>query len=258
MIRELLTYHGLVLENVSNNTLILLDLDNNIIVHEQQILRDGNCYHRGLFFDIIEKKKGHDFVTELWKKSKIRILDNAFLPFFEKYKHNCTGLTARRTGQPSATSDEKVEDKLNQELQELYITLEPHNTKEKEFLLNIESDSMIDTIYSKFYKETGPMYKHGIIFTANINKGHVLDQYIKTTNQKPDLIYFFDDKKKNLQDIMTYCVDNNIPFIGFHNQYHVMSGYGAPIPDHIINILQQPEHSDRDIVILIKYYETNT
>jgi hypothetical protein len=202
---------------------------------------------------------GRKAVDHLWDMSKIRLLDCTFLDFLEKYKNNCIGLTARRTGKPSILSDYKVEDKIGYDLKELGVTFQPTITKEKELMLTVESNSMIESMVGKFHMESGPMYKHGIIFTCNINKGHVLDEYIKKTGHQPDMIYAFDDKKKNLEDIMEHCEKIDVPFIGFHNQHYANSSLSDPIPADILDILSGDcDLTDDEIDILMDYYKNST
>lgn len=256
MIREFENYSEIELKDITKDTLILLDIDNNIITHKQYILRDGNFVCRDKFFSIIRKVYGEDKVDELWRRSKIKILDDTFHKFFENYKDNCVGLTARRTGRPTEKSDDNIEEKIYHELKDLNIIFEPNAIENKYVKFAVETDSKIEPDIKDFYIMSGPMFKNGIIFTCNYNKGHVLDEFMKIVGRKPDKIYAFDDKKKNLEDVMKYCNDSNISFIGYHNT-HYAKHCNELLPYNVRTIMfvQSDYHTKSDADELIDYYD---
>jgi hydroxymethylpyrimidine pyrophosphatase-like HAD family hydrolase len=60
-----------------------------------------------------------------------------------------------------------------------------------------------------------PMIKHGIIFTAGVDKGQALEAVFKKYNFYPKQIIFIDDKLKNLQSIESLAHKLHIKFIGY-------------------------------------------
>jgi hypothetical protein len=264
MIQEFEKFSEVELQDITRNTLILLDIDNNIIMHKQLILRDGNLNYRERFFNIIRGVYGDDKVDELWRRSSIRILDNTFTNFFGKYRDNCVGFTARRTGKPSENSDDNIEEKIYHELKGLGVEFDPKVIKNEYIKFAAETDSKLEAGIKDFYIMNGPMFKNGIVFTCNCNKAHVLSEFMKVTGCKPDKIYVFDDRRKNLDDVMLYCKSAGIPFVGYHNVHYAKNYSGEKFPQDIVVILNSHQHADqnadrdanRDADILIEYYES--
>ena len=58
------------------------------------------------------------------------------------------------------------------------------------------------------------MYKEGILFSGNNNKGEVLLEFFKKTSYYPMKVIFVDDKKKYLVVVETALEKIGIPFIG--------------------------------------------
>jgi hypothetical protein len=255
MIKEFDFFSTIELADVTDTTLVLLDIDNNMITHKQFILRDGNFSHRDRFFDIIKKVYGNEKVDDLWRRSSIQLLDKSFIEFFDKYKKNCVGLTARRTGKPSETSEDNIEEKIYYELKDLGVIFDPKVVENKYVKFSVDTDSKIVSDIKDFYIMNGPMFKNGIVFTCNYNKGHVLDEFVKIIGHMPDKIYAFDDKRKNLEDIMKYCEQIKVPFVGYHNLHYLKYFSNEKLPDYIEKIFSSTDHTKDDADLLIKYFE---
>lgn len=63
-----------------------------------------------------------------------------------------------------------------------------------------------------------PMLKAGIIFTAGVNKGIVLEYILDQKHYYPKTIIFIDDDLHNLQALEKLCIKLQITFYGFHYQ----------------------------------------
>ena len=61
-----------------------------------------------------------------------------------------------------------------------------------------------------------PMLKNGIIFTAGIDKGTVLEYLFNKYNYYPETIIFVDDYLNNLKSVMQLSIKLNQKFYGFH------------------------------------------
>jgi hypothetical protein len=61
-----------------------------------------------------------------------------------------------------------------------------------------------------------PMLKSGIIFTAGVDKGVVLDYMFSKYNYYPKTIVFVDDSINNLESLRKQCIKLKIDFHGFH------------------------------------------
>ena len=60
-----------------------------------------------------------------------------------------------------------------------------------------------------------PLFKNGIIFTCNLSKGAVLKAFLDHVIFHPKQIIFIDDKKKHLQSVEEYAKNAGIKFFGF-------------------------------------------
>lgn len=63
-----------------------------------------------------------------------------------------------------------------------------------------------------------PTMKGGVILTANIDKGKVLDNILHAKNYYPKKIIFIDDILENLEAVGKICADLQISFHGFEYQ----------------------------------------
>ena len=61
-----------------------------------------------------------------------------------------------------------------------------------------------------------PMYKKGILFTSNAEKGIVLKEFYNKEKIFPKKIVFVDNQLKNLHSVGKFCQAANIEYIGIH------------------------------------------
>ncbi|KKK55230.1 hypothetical protein LCGC14_3076640, partial [marine sediment metagenome] len=69
------------------------------------------------------------------------------------------------------------------------------------------------------YFKNGVLYKKGILFAKGIEKGRVLDQFLKKINFKPKSVIFIDDKLKYLDEVEKFCKKLKIKFLGLRYGY---------------------------------------
>jgi len=61
-----------------------------------------------------------------------------------------------------------------------------------------------------------PLFKEGILFTCEVEKGKVLGAFLNQISFQPHQIIFIDDKEKYLRSVATFCHQAKIAFKGFH------------------------------------------
>jgi hypothetical protein len=61
-----------------------------------------------------------------------------------------------------------------------------------------------------------PLYKQGILFCLQPNKGKVLITFLERINWEPLKVVFIDDKIDNLQSVQEELKVKNIEFVGLH------------------------------------------
>lgn len=72
-----------------------------------------------------------------------------------------------------------------------------------------------------------PLLKSGIIFTAGVDKGTVLEYMFRKHNYFPEKIIFIDDYMNNITSLERLCIKLKINFYGFH--YKAVSLIPLPI-----------------------------
>ena len=61
-----------------------------------------------------------------------------------------------------------------------------------------------------------PQFKDGIIYTAGLDKGPILETFVQNTHLSPKRIVFVDDKVINLDSVAKFCKQQGIEFVGIH------------------------------------------
>lgn len=82
-------------------------------------------------------------------------------------------------------------------------------------------------------KNSGVLYRQGIIFTSGSSKGEALVKYFEATNYYPKNIVFVDDKKSHLNDVEKNIAGKNIHFTGLRYGYgdERVANYNQQIAD---------------------------
>lgn len=60
------------------------------------------------------------------------------------------------------------------------------------------------------------LYKQGFLFCSRNNKGTALFTFLDAIGYTPKTVYFFDDRKENVEAVQKACDERKIPFKGLH------------------------------------------
>ena len=77
-----------------------------------------------------------------------------------------------------------------------------------------------DELCFRFAEDREPIvYKKGILFCGNNNKGNSLFRFLAMTHVLPSTIYFMDDRIENIFAVYQSCVLHGVVYKGFHYVY---------------------------------------
>lgn len=196
------------IEESDSETLIIFDATDTLITCDEPLFHDKNKKTFGQiseeYFRGLSKERVDELMTTILSSRKTSLVDQRVLDLMELVKLKqlkMIVLTSCGTGKYGLI--EKMEDwKINQ-LEDLGLSFsDSHFEREKWF------DSM--------HGPHGvPLLKKGVIFTAQIDKSIVLDQFVKEENIYIKKIIYVDDQVKNLKDVEEYCSAKGIKFVGF-------------------------------------------
>lgn len=188
---------------ITNQTLVLLDIDDTVITPKSKLFRHGK-YCQPDLIDRLKKNNNIPAVSN-WRLSRKTILiEPEWVNFINNIKEITTvyALTKVDTGEYGVIPS--MEQWRYNELRSHNIIfteklLDKNNYK---FIINADSNS-----YAAFY--------NGIAMTGPFSKVQVLKRIVNKIKNKYNKIIFIDDKKENIMDIKQYCSDSNINFKGF-------------------------------------------
>ena len=234
-------------ETFDDQSIVLFDIDNTLVTYPHAIMRDDNIHLRNKFFSFLREKYDSDLANKIWEYADARMIllePEVLFKILNIAKGQTLAVTARRTGKPNKEVKSDVEEIILNILKDLGITFKNNLTSESEIILHeidVDLVTKIENNLTNFDEPGKPKYKDGIIFTCNLNKGTILNFFLDKIKYNPSRIYFFDDKLKNLNEMMEYCKNQNIEFYGFQCLYYTK--LGNDIPDNILNILSKQTHS---------------
>lgn len=143
---------------------------------------------------------------DIWTKSTITLVDSEGPEAIDNLKRegfHVLGLTNAITGPMGALTD-----MVAYRTEELY-RLGYH------FAADIGQDGLV--LGDNPQVGNGrPVYQDGIIYTAGLPKGPILDHFLNHIPEKPKRIVFVDDKASNLDSVAAFCHKNAIEFVGVH------------------------------------------
>ncbi|NGX35111.1 MAG: hypothetical protein K1060chlam1_01481 [Candidatus Anoxychlamydiales bacterium] len=185
-------------KHLNKYELIIFDLDNTVMEPIQQFGSDQWFYHQikryemnGLDKSVALEETLKDWyeiqaitIVKLVEKDIKNILEN-----LQKKKALVMGLTTR---------DHNFSLAAIKQLDSLKIDLSETAPKKE-----------------NLYFENGALYKKGILFAKGMDKGKVLDQFLKKINFTPKSVVFIDDKLKHLNEVDKFCENLKIKFLGF-------------------------------------------
>lgn len=195
------------LEKATKNHLVLFDVDD-VLIMDQDEYRLTHPYRRELVLDSklrLEKKDRDHLFSIILKERKIRLVDpyiTAILKMLWSKGIPTAALTKLYTGTFGV-----IEDLTNWRIQELQ---------------NIDIDFMRSTpikeniLLEELHIGCGvPMMVEGIIFTADVDKGLILENILRKAKYFPETIIFFDDILENILSVERMCKEMNINYYGF-------------------------------------------
>jgi hypothetical protein len=194
-------------EQANHESLVLFDVDD-VVVMDTDEYRQTHDYRRELFSKIekrLSKEQCELLISVILKERKARFVNPDILKIFEKLKQNkipTMGLTKLATGKFGVIED-MVEWRIK-ELNELEVNFAELTPLNDEILMK-----EFDAGYGI------PTLKAGIIFTAEYDKGSVLEYILREKNYYPKSIIFIDDILENLESLQKTCNELQINYHGF-------------------------------------------
>lgn len=182
---------------------IFIDIDDTLICPKSKTFLDKKTKH--LIDDIKKQKhtiKNFPALLSQWRLSrKVRLVNADWLPALErlKKKFKVFGLTKMDTGKFGYI--DSVEKWRFNELQKLGIIFSEANLK------HLNSQTAKKNNEATFFK--------GIFFTGDLSKSKTLEKF-EFYIQNFDCIVLIDDRKENIHDVQSYCVQKGKSFLGIH------------------------------------------
>lgn len=189
-------------KHLNKYELIIFDLDNTIMEPIQQLGSDQWFYHQMKKHEMcgLDKSKALDATLKDWYEiqaiTKVKFVEKDIkniLENLQKKNFIVMGLTTR--GYSFSLAAIKQLDSLKVDL------------------------SKTAPIKENLYFENGVLYKKGILFAKGMDKGRVLDQFLKKINFIPKSVVFIDDKVKHLNEVDKFCENLKIKFLGLRYGY---------------------------------------
>lgn len=211
--------------NFDSDSLLIFDIDYVLIIPEDDYSMSRNEQRKKIWE---EEKKQLDFeefrhlysiiIAEAkWKLVDDRIKD--IFNYLENKEIKVMGLTSLDTGKMGII--ENREDLRQRELSSVEIDFLKLKSFNEHFI--------IDHLSTKHGFVT---MKHGIVFTAEINKALALEACLNKIGYWPKKIIFIDDMEKNLLALEKLCKDKDINFVGIH--YTAVSKMPKIVSDELL------------------------
>lgn len=191
------------INHVDEDTLVLLDIDDTMLIPSQTLGTDVWFIHRmGIY------QKEHEFMVALdkaiaeWEAvrhvTKVNVVEEGTAEIIKEIQgRNIKVMGFTTQGVALATRTVK-------QLKSLNI-----------YLANNAPSS--DDLY--MMNGHGILFRKGILFTAGSSKGAAIVKYLETINYKPKKIVFINDKSTHLKDLETGCKKLGIEFTGLRYSY---------------------------------------
>lgn len=212
-----------IFENLDSSALVIFDVDDVLFEPRDQILR-GHYFKEVLIFEnMIEAKYDKNTAEELysiiWNERQIQVMEEEtplLIAHLQEKNIPVIALTNCMIGRYGLTSS--VEDWRLGELAKCGYYLEKSwvGLEEKIFEHKDETD-----------QEKRWLYKKGVIFANGIQKGAVLEEFLKHFKVNPKHIIFVDDLLKNVISVQDMCAKLNIDFTGIEYT-KATSSYSRP------------------------------
>jgi histidinol phosphatase-like enzyme len=199
-----------ILEQANQDTLVIFDVDHVLIMPTNEYTLSRPIYRTQLWQELKDKLPEEKFeylFSIVVFKAKWQLVDDNILQTLSHLNSNkipTIALTALNTGKLGIINNR--EDLRIKELSSLGINFKSMSPFSKDKIIIHELEN----------KHGIPMLKNGIILTAELDKGQVLEYILNNQNYRPKSIIFVDDKLINIQSIESICERYNIKCCGIH------------------------------------------
>jgi hydroxymethylpyrimidine pyrophosphatase-like HAD family hydrolase len=208
------------LEKSDRDTLVIFDVDHVLIMPTDEHTLNRHPYRKQLWEEI-EGRLSKEDMKALYgltaSKAKWRLVDPGIIDVFTHLKKRqipSIALTSIYTGKFG--NIEKLEDWRIKHLHDFgfdFVNLTP--IREEMLLHELEEQDGI------------PILKSGVILTAQVDKGRVLEHILRRSNYYPKTIIFIDDMLNNLESLEKLSSKLKIKFYGL--QYTAVSNMPIPV-----------------------------
>lgn len=206
-----------ILDKTDKNTLVVFDCDEVLITPTDTLFSPANKNNYKRTIEYLTQKvgpsKADDILIDLRKQYKFVLVDEKLPRIIKNLQKNGTKvlvLTAHWTGK--FHDIEQVEDLRKNELAPFDFDFKK-SWNDVDKIVFHELPATLPTHNLIRY----PIFEDGIIFSCNLKKGVVLQEFLNHIPQKFDKIIFVDDKIKNIKSVEKFCNDNGIQ--GYCIQY---------------------------------------
>jgi Protein of unknown function (DUF2608) len=217
------------LENSGQDTLVIFDVDHVLIMPTDEYTLNRHPYRKQLWQEL-ESRLSKEDMKVLYgltaSRAEWRLVDPGIIDIFtylRKRQIPSMALTSIYTGKFG--SIEKLEDWRIKHLHDLGFDFGN--------LTPIKEEMLLDELEEQ---DGVPMLKSGVILTAQVDKGRVLEHILRRSNYYPKTIIFIDDMRNNLESLEKLSAKLKIQFHGFH--YTAASNVPIPVIDEKIEKLR--------------------
>lgn len=200
-------------ENIDQQTLVMFDVDDTLIIPKDLILQYSARYKMSEYAkEALEKAKvdsckmygNEDLHSEIFAKTEFEIVNPKVIGIINSLKKRnikTIAFTKMHTGRYGVIPS--LEDWRIEQLKKLKLDFSGSFSQFKELKL-------LENIAAK------PLFKQGVLCADNLDKGPALSLFLKRVGLKPSKVIFIDDNLKFLQSVEEALKSLRIEFIGFH------------------------------------------
>lgn len=199
-----------ILDKADKNTLVIFDCDEVLITPTDMLFSPANESNYKKTIQYLNKKvgfaKADDILIHMRKQYKFRLLNNELPNIIKKMQDQGVSvlvLTSHWTGE--FHDIKSVENLRKNELNQFDFDFKKSwNGIGKMIFYELPAK------LPKYNVTRYPIFKNGIIFACDLDKGTVLQKFLERIPQKFSKIIFVDDKMRNIRSIKKFCETNNI------------------------------------------------
>jgi len=208
------------LKSTDENTLVIFDVDHVLIMPTDEYTLNRHPYRKELWQEIerrISKEEWKKLYGITASKAQWRIVEPSILHIFTELKERhipTMALSSIYTGKFG--NIESIENWRVKQLHDLG------------FDFSILTPIKIDLYIKELEENDGiPTLKSGVMLTAQVDKGKILEHVLRHANYHPKRIIFVDDQLKNLESLEKLSDKLKIKFDGLH--YTAVSEMSLPV-----------------------------